>query len=300
MTLTAAKPGGWAFDEILTETQMNHLQAELLKAIDGVNGGAYTLGSALTFAGAAVNFDADVHVRNGGNLIVDSGGDLFIQVGGRQFVRGELEVETGGLLSVESGGDLNIEPNGTFSATALDDLVLLSAVQQEQLRLAPMMIRPAPDDWIFDDSTLGAWLQADNGAARYIAFPISLDETDELDSISVRIDGNSLGLAAHAALPAVKASIELVRVGPTGGTVALAQTIDPSGSVGAYEAGHNLLMNSASHPSVFPYVGDGQEWLFLIVVGESGANSLANYVSVSGAVVTRTFNRLRSSRVAGH
>lgn len=48
------KPLGWAFLEILTSTQMNQLDTNVSRSLDGVNGGAYTLAVLLELAGAGL------------------------------------------------------------------------------------------------------------------------------------------------------------------------------------------------------------------------------------------------------
>lgn len=127
MTLTAANPGGWALNEVLTSAQVNHLQNELLKAIDGVNGGTYALQSQLAFDGPAdLVILGTLEIASGGLLSVPVGGDisvfgeLTINAAGDLLVDGviairapgTLEVRSGGELDVLSGGDLNVRAGG--------------------------------------------------------------------------------------------------------------------------------------------------------------------------------------------
>lgn len=55
---TRVKPLGWAFLEILTSTQMNQLDTNVSRAVDGLNGGTYTLAVMLELAGAGVKFSS--------------------------------------------------------------------------------------------------------------------------------------------------------------------------------------------------------------------------------------------------
>lgn len=128
MALTAANPGGWSLNEVLTSAQMNHLQNELLKAVDGVNGGLYTLGSTLSFDGADVRFlgnlvipsGADIEVENGGDVNLASGADINlnsgaaieISLGALIAVAGLVDVQTGGEARISSGGILNVNSGG--------------------------------------------------------------------------------------------------------------------------------------------------------------------------------------------
>jgi hypothetical protein len=124
MALTAANPGGWSLNEVLTSAQMTHLQNELLKAIDGVNGGTYTLASPLTFQGSDVRIAADLEVISGGEINIQSGGALNVLAGGILDFSGDLHISSGGELIVESGGLVTFE-NGSdmfVDGTAVIDL----------------------------------------------------------------------------------------------------------------------------------------------------------------------------------
>jgi hypothetical protein len=82
----------------------NGLSTELVKAIDGVNGGTYTLGSVLRFEGADVQIAADLEVVNGG--------EINVQAGGLINITGDIQVKSSGDINVESGGDINVESGG--------------------------------------------------------------------------------------------------------------------------------------------------------------------------------------------
>lgn len=123
MSLTAANPGGWSLNEVLTSAQMTHLQNELLKAIDGVNGGTYTLASPLEFAGADVRIAADLEVISGGEINIQNGGALNVLAGGVIDFSGDLHISSGGELVVESGGLLTLQ-NG--SDMAVDGTALIT------------------------------------------------------------------------------------------------------------------------------------------------------------------------------
>ncbi|UOF77279.1 long tail fiber proximal subunit [Caudoviricetes sp.] len=57
MTLVNPKPLGWAFGEILTSAQMNSFGTQIIRAVDGTGGGAYTLAAPLSLTGDTVTFD---------------------------------------------------------------------------------------------------------------------------------------------------------------------------------------------------------------------------------------------------
>lgn len=113
MSLAAANPGGWSLNEVLTSTQMTFLQNELLKAIDGVNGGTYTLTAPLSFAGAAVRFAADLEVLGTGQINVQSGAEINVLGGAR------LDVESGAGLHLDIGAELDIDADTDLNAAAV-------------------------------------------------------------------------------------------------------------------------------------------------------------------------------------
>jgi hypothetical protein len=113
MTLSAANPGGWSLNEVLTSAQMTFLQNELLKAIDGVNGGAYTLASVLTLQGADVTFNSDINLNAGaelnfaggtmtGAINVDSAGDMTFLSGSTLTMAAGSSLSIGGSMTVTS------------------------------------------------------------------------------------------------------------------------------------------------------------------------------------------------------
>jgi hypothetical protein len=57
MSFSPVKPGGWAFGELLTSAQMNALDADHANAIDGNQGGSYTLAAPLSIDGDTVTID---------------------------------------------------------------------------------------------------------------------------------------------------------------------------------------------------------------------------------------------------
>lgn len=113
MTLSAANPGGWSLNEVLTSAQMTFLQNELLKAVDGVNGGAYTLASPLSFAGADVTLTSDLNLNAGaelnfaggtltGAINVDSAGDMTFLSGSSLVMAAGSALTIGGSMTVAS------------------------------------------------------------------------------------------------------------------------------------------------------------------------------------------------------
>lgn len=136
MSLVPINAGGWDPNEVLTSAQMNALQVELLKAVDGQGGGSYALSAPLIFSGADFQFAGTARVLGGGFLHVNASGVLDILTGGSLNVIGASTVSgtlvlsgTGsvsGTLNVPSGA-LQILSTGKQYVTTFGELVVLNA-----------------------------------------------------------------------------------------------------------------------------------------------------------------------------
>lgn len=116
MSLTPANPGGWSIYELLTSDQANHLQGELLKAIDGQDGGTYTLLDDLVFAGVGeVQVESLLRMIAGSSVVADSGssvtvdGELILSVADGASLSGALTVTNTGSVTVAAGGELILQ-----------------------------------------------------------------------------------------------------------------------------------------------------------------------------------------------
>jgi len=54
MVFSRVKPPGWALNELLTSAQANALDINMTRALDGLDGGNYTLSTILRLAGAGL------------------------------------------------------------------------------------------------------------------------------------------------------------------------------------------------------------------------------------------------------
>jgi len=145
MTLQPARAGGWGLREKLTSAQMSALQAELLKALDGVGGGTYTLeeklilalgeafrletglevAGATTFEGTSttvVQEDATFNFESGSQATFEAGatcrieGTHTIAAGATLGLAGTMTVTSAGLAHFLSGGELRIDSLGELTA----------------------------------------------------------------------------------------------------------------------------------------------------------------------------------------
>lgn len=104
----------------------NGLATELVKAVDGVNGGTYTLGSVLRFEGADVQIAADLEVVSGGEINVNAGGQINVDSGAQVDIAGEINVLTGGDIDIESGAQIDLESGGVLNVLSGGDINVAS------------------------------------------------------------------------------------------------------------------------------------------------------------------------------
>lgn len=377
MSLSPANPGGWSLNEVLTSAQMTFLQNELLKAIDGVDGGTYTLASSLTFAGANVIFENDIELAATGRLNANAGSSINVDSGALVQIDGDVDLTSGaqfdveggadfnvlsgatldvllgavlnvfGVLDIESGGVLNIngtasiEMNGTSQlnvdgSAQIDiegDLNVLTTGNVNLVSGANLILQSGADliaqsganiisqagaivqiedaeDLTINDSPEGfrttlvpfgyiatgwaprltaelVWEQIDVTSDWRIVFPIAVPPGDTLINVFVAMNGEN----GHGALPATMPIARIVRADVEGTLTTLATRTDQSGSTGAYEAPHFILLQSGSLDSGSMPILATDEPLYVIVSGETGANSIAGLEigSITGNVTARSY-----------
>jgi hypothetical protein len=108
MSLDPIKPGGWDPEDVLSSDQMNALQVELLKAIDGEGGGTYTLSAPLVFDGFPVSF-LDARIPSGGFFYIQANGKLDVQPNGTLEISPLATLAMQGTLDVANGAELNVK-----------------------------------------------------------------------------------------------------------------------------------------------------------------------------------------------
>lgn len=129
MSLSPVNAGGWDPEEVLTSDQMNALQVELLKAIDGVGGGSYTPASDIVIGGPG-ELVVDTTLSILADLIIEVGAFLQVmgtlQLSGVQIVTGEISVPSGGEIDIQTGGRIDVESGGAINLASGADLNLAS------------------------------------------------------------------------------------------------------------------------------------------------------------------------------
>jgi hypothetical protein len=179
LTLSPAKVGTWALHEVLTHDQVNKIASELVKAVDGVGGGSYSLTVAdLTFtgsrkaifdlavqltAGKVLSLDGSIAVTASGHIDLASGASINVAAGasialatgspggaiaaaagskltGSLALNGEIVVKNAGLVTVENGGIVNVQNGGAVVFARTQDLKIFSQVATFRSTMRPQWI----------------------------------------------------------------------------------------------------------------------------------------------------------------
>jgi hypothetical protein len=286
----------------------NAIGVQLVKAVDGVDGGTYTLGSALRFQGADVEINAGLEVLAAGEINVQSGGLLNILSGGIIDILsgGQLEVSSGAAVTVVSGGLIDILAGGALETNQVEDLTIDDdSTAAFRLTLTPQSVQPdgsGNPSWTprFSGSVhsgvTSGWQQDDVSSPFSIAFPINLPVGDEVLSVVVSVNGSSTsGTGGHPSKPTGSdlPSVALVRVDTQGVATVVARRADQAADAAAYSADHTItLQNGATDAGTMPHVVDDDYAYYIVIKGETGANAVASeyaVTAVSGTCVARSY-----------
>lgn len=149
----------------------------------------------------------------------------------------------------------------------------------------PIALNPAtaPGQYTLDlDTTFGwRWLATATGGQFVVALP--LPPKGRLTEFHVFVEG----IGAHAALPAQRPLFHVYQTGWTPGGAASAYSVigtatDPSATLAAYETVHAISLTGLSVDLSWTPAEPGRA-LYLRIIGESGANSLAAGLALIGA-----------------
>ncbi len=296
MTIADVKSGGWADHEVLTHGQMNLIRSELLKAVDGVGGGTYTLSAPLRFQSALVRVD-DLQVDDDavvtGDLTLN--GSLDVNATWRFDGQGEFndDVNVNDRWVFRSGGQTEFKAGNTAIFFSLDDLTIGSPFVSQSMRvpLVPFYntrdVAGFQEEFKLDIST-GGWLNQVLGTSLFFMLPLMAG--DVLTSVSAIVVGNPFG--SHGADPAQPMRLRVYETGdPTGAWTAIATQVDAA-SGAFYDAPHVLTASTGGYTALDNHYVI--EWR-----AEASTNALsgANLLTNLRALVTR--KRLISGNTFG-
>lgn len=140
MSFSLANPTGWAIGDLLTDVQINKLDLDHSKAVDGSAGGSYTLTAPLVFTGAKVTVPAfevtgaasftGASASFFGNVgIGDTSGDQCVVAATSTFnsgvtFNGNIGLDTAATATFD--GTVNVNNNARLGASFSDTLLVKS------------------------------------------------------------------------------------------------------------------------------------------------------------------------------
>lgn len=289
MTLTAAKVGGWAIGEILTSDQMDFLQAELLKALDGVGGGSYTLGANLTLAGAGeLRLDNVLRVRTGADLFVDAGAAFAFNAPGAF----NADVDFTADLTFDAAGTSSYDAGHPITYGALADLLVNSNSVLYRLDMTGVYVVESGGAATWDSVGTAAWTQQDLSSVALINIPLRVLQGDVIESFGITLDGN----AGHGGvLPGTMPRIRLLEGNvSTGAWTSIFSYDDPSASAAAYEAAHTFVIENSVEPAL-PYTALNR--LYRLEIRGENAGSAVTGLTLGAVTASIERNQLVSTNI---
>ena len=281
MSFVKPRPAGFNDGTRLFDTELDSFQDQLVKAIDGYDGGNYTLSSPLVLAGSA-----ELSFNRSGPITVD-GSCTFTMNGA-----GDLDVNRHvAMYDAEFDGQATVNAGVDFEWTSTTNLPKIGS--REYRFTQPLIAIPqgnlwttAPPKWSFLE-TAGEWVQADadNVAGYVISFPLTrMPNKATLTSVAILIKGAGAGGGSHGALPANLPKATLYRRAPGSGAVAVGSLVtDNPGTAGNYDTEHCL---GSSYPASWTWTGLTEvitynAYYWVVINGEYGANHADNALSVT-------------------
>jgi hypothetical protein len=276
---------------------MDAIRTELLKAVDGVGGGSYTLTAPLEFDGDSVTFDDDVFIGGtadltiNGNLVVNS---IFDFNGQGNF---NDDVNVNDRWVFRSGGQTEFKAGNATQFFDLDDLAVIADSHTYRLPLTPMCVtldgtNPAVPTWFFQLAAPGGFLQIVTNSAAEILFAFPVNEGDVITNITATIRGGTT--AGHGGVdPTNKPRLRLYEGGASGSvasyTALATQTDTATGA--AYDADHFITISPA-YTALDRYYIVGLR-------GEFGGTAAANEVLLVTIQANVVRNKLVSTNTFG-
>lgn len=247
MSFTRAKADGWiGGQDPVTAAQLNQIDLNQSRALDGNNGGTYSLGAFLQLEGSGVRLGGANH-----------------------------QIISGGTLTLKSGGTFATEASSTTTlvgpATAAD----LTMTSTNKLKYASRSLTRLQRGWHFDVVSLTAVtppISHSVGASTQWRVYLDVPHGAQITAITLRID------PADDTLPTNKARVDFSKHVPsTGVTTPIVSYVDPSAD-GVYQTNHTFGPSGLTET-----VANDTTLYFIDVFPESGGD-FDNYTWISTSV----------------
>jgi len=263
MTFSRGKPTGFVTGDRLTAAQINTIDLNQSRAIDGYEGGNYTPASSLRFMSQVV-------IGSTGYFGVESGGQLALQ--------------PGATATVASGATLTICGNTGFTLDGTLNYPLLSS-RSVVRPLRGAVVPEVDSEWALFPPGVWEWQNVgENGIGLWLSEP--LESGGVLTNVTVYLQCPTHG-AVWPPQNAPKVTVSLLSL-VTGVSTELAHAHDSLSQQSEYEAVHPI-----SVPITTGYTWSSSEVLKILVWSEYGTNAMSAGHFLGGTC-TLNFTSLRA------
>ncbi len=178
MTFSRAKPAGYSTGDRLTAAEINSIDVNQSRAIDGYAGGNYNPSAVINFTGApGVSFYASA---------IAAGGWMNVIATARIDNYGAINVKSGGTVNVASGGNITVESGGKL-------------VNKNPLIIPAHRFICTNAHWT-QSANGHEWLQNNVAGAYGILTGLEFPVGTVITNVGMWIDGQINGSAAHTGL----------------------------------------------------------------------------------------------------
>lgn len=261
MTITRVNPFGWDYKAPVTHEQLNELDDNAARAVDGVQGGQYAPTTRIDIEGEGfggrVSGEARVVGPDGG-IVVDADSEgITYRDGALPKLSPAYEQTLAQPIVVVFNGDLalaGVEPQFRYAPQF--------GLYQRLMDYAPPVV----------------WLALTR-----------LPRVGTLKSVKVYVTGRSIAMLPHGNFAdLVLPTVQILAAAPNGLSAALTQEeTDPSPNLAAYETEHAIEISNRSLPF------DSRTYMVVKVTGEDGAGAAAGNFAIRGLEITCETNSIQ-------
>lgn len=295
MAITRVKPAGWGVGEKLTSSQMNDVDANVLKALDKRSGETDTLSSVVTVDGQlALSAGGSIYLTDSGCVVDADANGAYIQA---SFAGAKIRTLSGGRLELGDNDwpQLSTTHTGRTVYRQLGWATWGSTSDQSDVSFTSSIFRPFAATTDYSIGLFGSSFDVVNTGSttlsRLALFDLGpyLINGATLTTAAVSL----LGYSGHAGLPARMPRIAVARMTAT---TPLTQVllhagnsfVDSSANTAAYQAAHTVTATCTTNNVI-----DKTSYRYALCVwNEGGTNALA-FLSIVNATITQSIVDLR-------
>lgn len=292
--------GGWALNEVLTSAQMNAIRTELLKCIDGANGGTYALNDPLVFDGDEVRFDAVLRMRTGSDLFIDAGSNFECNAAAEFNDNVDFDDQVDFNSTVDFHGFVQFRTTAEVEFQDLEATTVDNLQHTYRVPLVPgtpsFIGTPREPTWALDQTLVGQWRNRNASTNSRLYFSLPVMAGDSIVAINVTLQGGNT--AGHGGVdPDNKVRVRLLESAAGSGAVTEIFSVTDGATGAAYDASHTMILDALS-TIVLPITA-ADRYYVLEIRSEFGGTAAADENLIERVTATITRRQLVSTNIFG-